>query len=261
MALLGAILFGAFLVVAIRGVQRGLQDAEELDQLDAQLDAELDDDEADQEPAARFCPRCGDDVDPDTGACERCLARLVRRQEGDEARRSEMPEPDAEEEREVARLQEFLEAPHSEESTFCPACLAEFAAGTSACSACSKPVLDVFDVMEHVERCVADITSEWFLPVLDDRETALFDRLLEEIRADPADPPLDYRVRKAYASWNGLDMTEVLSRHVPVLFIRRRELPRFRELVLEADLPKFGEIGREKLLDRLDALLRGRALR
>lgn len=220
-----------------------------------------DDDEGEEGPVTGPCPTCGDEVDPDTGACERCLARLVRRQEGDAARRARVPEPDEEEEREVARLQAFLDAPHPPGSYFCPACLAELDPDAGACRACTKPALPVADVLDHVERSVQDITSDWFLPVLDDREGVFYEAVLEEIRADPKEPPLDVRIENAYASWSGLHVAEVRSRNVPVLFLPRRELPRFRALLIDAELGKHFHAARGKLLDRLDRLLRGRTTR
>lgn len=233
------------------------------DQLDAvdRKEEDLDDDDGDEGPVTGPCPTCGDEVDPDTGACERCLARLVRRQEGDAARRARVPEPDEEEEREVARLQAFLDAPHAPAALFCPACLAELAPDASACDECSKPALSVADVLEHVERSVQDITSDWFLPVLDDREGVFYEAVMEEVRADPKKPPLDYRIKNAYASWSGLHVAEVHSRNVPVLFLPRRELPRFRELLINAEWGKHFGTARGKLLERLDRLLRGRTTR
>lgn len=252
--MVGAVLFFARILA-------GQLDA--IDRRDGDLDPDLEDEdgEGDAGPASGPCPTCGDEVDPDTGACERCLARLVRREEVDAARRARVPEPDEDEEREVARLQAFLDAPHALASFHCPGCLAEIEEHADGCRACTKPALPLADVLEHVERSVQDITSDWFLPVLDDREGVFYDAVMEEIRSDPKQPPLDFRIKNAYASWSGLHVAEVHSRNVPVLFLPRRELPRFRELLIDAEWGKHFEAARGKLLDRLDRLLRGRTTR
>src|SRR5687767_7989469 len=120
-ALIGGVLVGFVLVFIGKAMMKDLQRQDELDEL---LDEELDDDPADAAAAERFCAKCGEELD-DTGACERCLTRLVRRLEGADARLARIPEPDEAEEREVERLQRFLDEPHPEGAFFCPGCLCE----------------------------------------------------------------------------------------------------------------------------------------
>jgi hypothetical protein len=256
--LIALVLLGSFGFFMAR---MGSKLQERLDEEDDQLeDDETEDEPVRVEPGAR-CKECDEELDPATGVCENCLHDVIRRQEERETQASTETDPPPAEEREVERLRAFLAAEHGDKDLHCPHCLCELTPAAGACRECGKPALAMADLRPHLEQQLQDITAEWWAPVFDDLSVIWFAEILQAI--DDFDPELQYRIRvsQGHSLENVSATLELRQRKSKLLFVKRKQLLRFRDLLLRRDFTSLSDLTRKELalgLEKLATSLPGR---
>ena len=193
------------------------------------------------------CPRCGQEVDPDTDACEECLDHIVDEMNKEE---EEVKEECSDEVAYVEQMSQFLSASHKDDEQFCPVCLVS---ANEECNRCGGDLIPNEEARDVVRMARLEIVEKWWTPLLSTDNQEWFDIVLQLV----ADAEVDNRT--------AADFTDNLAYFSPVLadmqncrrtlYLRLRDFPKIIKTMGEKPVAKEWARQSEQLFEHAQAVI------
>jgi len=139
--------------------------------------------------ACETCETCGKPVDPETGACETCLAAMIREQD----RQSEKVELDPAQVELVERMDAIMNEGVEPQARYCQVCIEAYGDDTEQCPMCGEALVDAQELPDLLSERRRTLMARWWVPVLACKQHAWFNLVVERVIEHAIDYVLDTR--------------------------------------------------------------------